>query len=558
MKTNIFILLLWINFSAHAQKAELFLQGEEHPIHELTTEWSFAWNELVSPTEQKDWSNYPTYPLNTLWGNILDSLGNPLPNEGFSSYRLLLRTDAPLEKIGLSLPDTYTAYTMYLNGVEIAKNGSFGTSKESSIPHWLPKTISLPTVTDSSELIVHISNFHHSKGGMKEFTLIGNYEKLRQLRERRLLMEGFLSGVMILGGLVLLSIFLYGRRDFAILYFGMFCFVYSYRIFGTGLYSFHSLFPNIPWSLTIHLEYLSLHLSALIGISYLQTLFPDDAPRKIYSVFLWLFGAFALLTIVSSPYFFTQLIPLFFYSILVCLVAVIYQLFTAYRNRRAGAGFSLLSMGVLAITLSYAIFDYLEFWDAVYEVTVLGYLAFFFLHSSILASRFANSMNKARIEAEQAAEAKSRFLSSVTHELRTPLNSIIGYSQILSETALDIKQKSYLTSIKDSGENLLNMVNEVIEKTAFELQQIQAASDQNYKEVIFNEQKVLGDIKKITKDELAQFITALEVLDLNNLNAFINTGSNPEYLKSLIRKSLAYKDYDAIYQLAEFLEENSL
>jgi PAS domain S-box-containing protein len=80
-------------------------------------------------------------------------------------------------------------------------------------------------------------------------------------------------------------------------------------------------------------------------------------------------------------------------------------------------------------------------------------------------------MKKARDEAEQANMAKSNFLSSMSHELRTPMNSILGFSQLLeldSKQPLTQEQLESVKYIKDSGEHLLVLINDVLDLAKIE------------------------------------------------------------------------------------------
>jgi PAS domain S-box-containing protein len=76
------------------------------------------------------------------------------------------------------------------------------------------------------------------------------------------------------------------------------------------------------------------------------------------------------------------------------------------------------------------------------------------------------ALQNAKIEADQANQAKSDFLSSMSHELRTPLNAILGFSQVLvTDTAnpLTDAQKEQIVTISQSGEHLLRLINEVLD-----------------------------------------------------------------------------------------------
>ena len=69
---------------------------------------------------------------------------------------------------------------------------------------------------------------------------------------------------------------------------------------------------------------------------------------------------------------------------------------------------------------------------------------------------------------EEASQAKSDFLASMTHELRTPLNSILGFTQILEMDGLDDKQKDSVNEIIRAGNQLIGLVNEVLDLAEME------------------------------------------------------------------------------------------
>ena len=69
----------------------------------------------------------------------------------------------------------------------------------------------------------------------------------------------------------------------------------------------------------------------------------------------------------------------------------------------------------------------------------------------------------AKEEAEQASKAKSEFFSIINHELRTPMNGILGFSQILLETAQNKEQEEYIRTIILSAHNLSTIISEILD-----------------------------------------------------------------------------------------------
>ena len=93
----------------------------------------------------------------------------------------------------------------------------------------------------------------------------------------------------------------------------------------------------------------------------------------------------------------------------------------------------------------------------------------------IQSKQFHTEAVKQRRRAEKADKAKTEFLSQMSHEFRTPLNAILGFSQLLiddSDAPLIESQQDELVHIKQAGEHLLGLVNELLDISKIEAGQI--------------------------------------------------------------------------------------
>ena len=94
-----------------------------------------------------------------------------------------------------------------------------------------------------------------------------------------------------------------------------------------------------------------------------------------------------------------------------------------------------------------------------------------------LLVRQTKRANRAAAEAEDHAQAKTRFLAMMSHELRTPLNAVIGFGEFLSEPGIDdARRKEYIDGILLSSNALLDLINDILDLSKLEAGAMQMRS----------------------------------------------------------------------------------
>ncbi|MFO1526129.1 MAG: ATP-binding protein [Turneriella sp.] len=94
-----------------------------------------------------------------------------------------------------------------------------------------------------------------------------------------------------------------------------------------------------------------------------------------------------------------------------------------------------------------------------------------------------------RDSAERRTRAKAEFLASMSHEIRNPLNAILGIADILRERTEDGEMLRYLTLIRDSGDSLLEIINDILDISKIESNKL------TLEQRPFDVHKLLGDLQ---------------------------------------------------------------
>ncbi|WP_164885247.1 ATP-binding protein [Geovibrio thiophilus] len=89
-------------------------------------------------------------------------------------------------------------------------------------------------------------------------------------------------------------------------------------------------------------------------------------------------------------------------------------------------------------------------------------------HDNLLKVSRTEELRAAKEAADTANRAKSEFLANISHEIRTPMNIILGFAEILSRDINEPEHANLLNTIKDSGETLMKLINDLLDLSKIE------------------------------------------------------------------------------------------
>lgn len=405
----VFILLLVHLFPLVPAEARSGLPRAERGVLDLRTvdgafdaarplrgEWEFVYGRFEPPgaaDRELPLDNAEFAPLPSTWKGTTFK-GETLTGSGYATYRLRIRLGPHTpERLAILVPAWETAYALYADGKPVAEAGTPGVDGASSIPRWRPVVADFPVTCGAVELVAHVSNFRHARGGPAMTPLLGTPRAVREFREKGIGAKFFTFGSLLMIALYHFAIFLPRRGERSALYFALFCLLMAARALVIDEQCILLLFPDIPWDLHVRLAYLPFTLAVPSFSLFLRSLYGEEMRPGISAAFNAAAAAYMALILLTPPYVFTALLAPFQLVLALGAVYCLVVLVLAVRGKREGAPLFLGAFAVYLVCIVNDLCYHRLLVDTAY-VAPSGFLVFIFLQSVALARRYSDAFRK--------------------------------------------------------------------------------------------------------------------------------------------------------------------
>jgi signal transduction histidine kinase/CheY-like chemotaxis protein len=125
-----------------------------------------------------------------------------------------------------------------------------------------------------------------------------------------------------------------------------------------------------------------------------------------------------------------------------------------------------------------------------------GFLFFELIKSLSALDGVRRELEGARVKADAANLAKSKFLATMSHEIRTPMNGILGMAQLMMASQLkDAERQEYARIILSSGQTLLTLLNDILDLSKVEAGRVEL------QHLVFNPQQTVAEVAALFADQ---------------------------------------------------------
>ncbi len=317
----------------------------DHVLYQLRGQWHYYPDRLIQSPAEAAAAAGQFVKVEHGW----DTPAGSHNEYGVASYSLTLTGLDPAASYGLFVQDEFSAYRLSVNGQPVMTNGTVATSARDYVAQVYTTTgYFVPSPAGEAVIIMEIANFTRSSGGFAHAPLLGRAAAVGRSYNHLMAVEVFILAFILAFGLFFAILNSFERESSSLLL-SVLALLIVLRIISTGNHLIQIIFPRLPVTIILQLEYLSGYLMVPVAGLLFQSFGLVPVNRILNKVFLGLIPALIALVLFSSNYILTESFPVARFFILAMLLYSLWMCIQALRHKKEGVIYIIIGYVILAI-----------------------------------------------------------------------------------------------------------------------------------------------------------------------------------------------------------------
>lgn len=413
----------------------------------LNGEWEFYWNRFIEPA--RFYQINPPVPdgyikVPSPWNGFIYN-DQAIGGVGFSTYRTKIISGNFPAVVTFEIGVLSTGYVMYINGNEVASAGRIGKNKDEMVAEYCPHIVSYTPEADELDVVIQVSNFYHSKGGLWSHVSIGAKSFVQSDHNFSNALFLIVAGSLIVIGLYHLAMYSINRYTHSPFFLGVLSILLGIRTLITGDMTIYYFVSSIPWELLVRAEYLTVVIGMPVFVLYQYNLFRERFNKTVLYAILGVGGLYTIIILFTSAYFFTFVLN---YYLFITAFFIVYTFIVSTRaiiHKDEGAWGFMIAYIILMLAF---INDALNAMDIIITgyYSSIGVLALIITQAISLSVKLAEAfktVDRQNIELKHHREQLEDLIKDRTKELEKAncrlkqLSTIDALTQIPNRRRLD-------------------------------------------------------------------------------------------------------------------------
>lgn len=550
-------------------------------IVRLQGNWEFYWGKMLGPQDftgnekikpdfygrvPSYWTDYPKDSVKT----------SPM---GFATYRLIVLLPPGFRNsMGFDMPVFDSSYDIYVDGKYMGGNGTPGKAEAETNPGYERNIFRFNPASDSIEIIINVSNFHHRRGGFWLPMKIGTFSEVQKGYASAWARDWATISFLFGFSLLFLFFFLIYTRDRLMGFFSLATIGLALRPLFTSNFLILN-FMQVRWEWIIRWEYLGLYLLLTGWFWFAVVLYPSKRFRVIAWIITVIFAAASILTLFLPVRIFSYM-TFVIYPLLILLIGyaltrsiqgiirknkIDYVYFTAFallsyasiHDVRSSLGRSTVASGyILAYILVLFVFIQavllLYKWVKAYseKEKLQKELEYLNRNLGIIVSERTQEINTRKEEIEnqnikiayqnkqlsETIKLKNKIFSVIAHDLRSPVVNILYMLNLLKEDEYKEKYDSFADASIQYAQQVINLLENMLVWGRGQEEKIKFSP----------EQRDLADIiltnMSIFKETADKKEISVNFTQIGNSKAYIDKDLMDIVIRNLLSNAMKYSD----------------